>query len=188
MTMPYRLADKQTIYVGKKVRLEVRHLENEATGARLLQEVVVHPGAVVILPLQKDSTVVLIRNRRHSIGEVLLELPAGTLEKGEDPMNCAGRELLEETGLLAGRLVKMPAFYSSPGIMTERLYPFVAYDLEQSGQKLEEGEEIELSPVPLDVAVAMCADGRIADGKTIATLLMFERFFRHGKPKAKLDG
>src|ERR1700677_726027 len=126
MSMPYRLADTQTIYVVKKIKVEVRHLENEETGSRILREVVVHPGAVVILAIQKDEMVLLISNRRHAVGEVLLELPAGTLEKGEDPMNCAGRELIEETGYIAGRLVALPTFYSSPGILTERMYPFVA--------------------------------------------------------------
>jgi ADP-ribose pyrophosphatase len=179
--MPYRVVDKKTIYVGKKVRLEVQHMEHESNGTRHLHEVVVHPGAVVILPLMKDETVVMIRNRRHSIGQLLLELPAGTLEKGEDPMNCAGRELLEETGYIAGRLVAMPFFYSSPGIMTERLFPFIAYDLEQSTRSLDEGEEIELEPYPLKAAIAMCGNGQIADGKTIATLLMYERFFRQVK-------
>jgi len=178
--MSYRVADKQTIYVGKKVRLEVRHLEHESSGERLMHEVIVHPGAVVILPLWPDETVVLIRNRRHTIGEVLLELPAGTLEKGEDPMNCAGRELQEETGLIAGRLIPMPPFYASPGIMTERMYPFIARELEDSEKRdLQDGEEIDLEPLPLDTAVTMCSDGRICDGKTIATLLMYERFFRH---------
>jgi ADP-ribose pyrophosphatase len=189
--MPYRLADKQTVYVGKKLKLEIHHLENEETGSRLLHEVVVHPGAVVILPVHKDGSVSLIRNRRYSIGQVLLELPAGTLEKGEDPMNCAGRELMEETGLIAGRLLPLPSFYSSPGIMTERMYPFVAYDLEEGKRALEEGEDIEVEQFPLNVAVSMCADGRICDGKTIATLLMYERFFRHGKhgqSTAKTDG
>jgi len=183
--MPYRLADKQTIFVGKKIKVEVRHLENEETGSRILREVVVHPGAVVILAIEKDDTVLLIHNRRQSIGEVLLELPAGTLEKGEDPMNCAGRELIEETGYIAGRLMPMPAFYTSPGILTERMYPFVAYDLQETKRALEEGEEIEVMPVPLNVAITMCADGRICDGKTIATLLMYERFFRQGKGKGK---
>jgi ADP-ribose pyrophosphatase len=182
--MPYHLADKQTIYVGKKVRLEIHHLENESNGSRMLREVVVHPGAVVVLPMMNASTVLLIRNRRHSVGEVLLELPAGTLEKGEDPMNCAGRELLEETGMLAGRLVALPSFFTSPGVLTEKMHPFVAYDLEKSKQALEEGEEIELNPAPLSEAVAMCADGRIRDGKTIAVLLLYERFFSRAKRTA----
>jgi ADP-ribose diphosphatase len=179
--MAHRLVDKQIVFDGKKVRLEVHHLEDEATHVPMTREVVVHPGAVVILPIMSDGGVVLIRNRRYSVKDTLLELPAGTLEKNEDPMNCAGRELLEETGYIAGRLKPLPSFYSSPGIMTERMYPFVAYNLEKSKQALEEGEEIELNPVAYAEAIAMCGDGRIRDGKTIATLLMHERFFKDRK-------
>ena len=76
--------------------------------------------------------------------------PAGTLEKNEDPMNCAGRELLEETGYLAGRLEPLGNFFSSPGILTEKLYAFKAYDLEKKTTALEEGEEIEVKPVTLE--------------------------------------
>jgi ADP-ribose pyrophosphatase len=175
--MPHRLADKKTIYVGKKIKVEVHHLEDEATGSRMVREVVVHPGAVVILPLLPNGRVMLIQNRRHAIHQVLLELPAGTLEKDEDPMNAAGRELLEETGMLAGKLKALPSFYSSPGVLTELMHPFVAYNLEQSKQALEEGEEIELHPVPYTEAIAMCHDGRIRDGKSIAVLLTYDRFF-----------
>jgi ADP-ribose pyrophosphatase len=182
--MPYQDIDKKTIYAGSKIRVELHHLENESDRSRIVREVIVHPGAVVILPLLPDGKVMLIRNRRHAVHQVLLELPAGTLGKDEDPMNCAGRELLEETGLLAGRMVALPSFYSSPGILTEKMHSFVASNLEKSKQALEEGEEIELNPVPLAEAVAMCGDGRIMDGKTIATLLMYERFFSKGSAAA----
>lgn len=92
--MSARLIEKQVVYDGKKVRLEIHHLERE-DGRRFKIEVVAHNGAVVILPMLDDGRVILIRNRRHAIQQLLLELPAGTLEKGEDPMNCAGRELQE---------------------------------------------------------------------------------------------
>jgi ADP-ribose pyrophosphatase len=178
--MDYRLIEKQVIFEGKKVRLELHHLENDE-GERTRREVCVHPGAVVVLPFLDDGRVVLIRNRRYTIGgSYLVELPAGTLEKNEDPMNCAGRELLEETGYLAGRLKALGSFYSSPGILTEKLYAFAAYDLEEQSTALEEGEDIEVTPAELDDAVAMIRDGRIQDGKTIATLLMYERFYRDG--------
>ena len=173
--MPYRLIDKQVLYDGKKVRLEIHHLEDE-NGRRLRKEVCAHPGAVVILPFLADGSVVLIRNRRYAVGQTLIELPAGTLEKGEDPMNCAGRELLEETGYLAGRLEALPSFYTSPGILGEKMHAFAAYDLEKSRAALEEGEEIEVMAVPFAQAVLMIQDGRIADGKTIATLLFYDRF------------
>jgi ADP-ribose pyrophosphatase len=175
----YRLIEKQTLFTGKKVRLEVHHLEDDETGKRTQREVVAHGGAVCVLPLFPNETVLLIRNRRYAVGQVLLELPAGTLEKGEDPMNCAGRELLEETGYLAGKLKSLGNFFTSPGILSEKMYAYVAYDLEQSNAALEEGEEIELNPVPYEQAIQMIKDGRITDGKTIATLLIYDKFFRN---------
>ena len=88
--MSYKLIERQVIFDGTKCRLELHHLENEETGKRHRREVVVHPGAVVILGLLDDDKVILIRTRRYAVGQTLIELPAGTLEKGEDPMNCAG--------------------------------------------------------------------------------------------------
>jgi ADP-ribose pyrophosphatase len=176
--MTYQLVEKQVIFTGSKVRLELHHLQND-DGERTRREVCVHPGAVVVLPVLDDGRVVLIRNRRYTVGaQYLIELPAGTLEKNEDPMNCAGRELLEETGYLAGRLKPLNSFYSSPGILTEKLYAFAAYDLELQRAALEEGEEIEVQPTAFDEAVRMIRDGRIQDGKTIATLLLYDRFYR----------
>jgi ADP-ribose pyrophosphatase len=174
--MSYRLIEKQVIYDGQKIRLELHHLENEDTGKRHRREVVAHPGAVVIMGFLEDGRVVLIRNRRYAVGQTLIELPAGTLEKGEDPMNCAGRELLEETGYLAGRVKPMLTFFASPGILSERLYVFAAYDLQNQGAALEEGEEIEVLPTKWDEAVAMALDGQIQDGKTIAAILWYDRF------------
>src|SRR5688572_32967454 len=101
--MPYELIEKQVIFDGKKVRLEVHHLQNEE-GQRHQREVVVHPGAVCVLPMLDEQNVLLIRTKRYAAGQILIELPAGTLDKRENPMNCAGRELLEETGYLAGRI------------------------------------------------------------------------------------
>ena len=180
--MSHTVIDKQTIFAGSRVRLEVHTLADDATGKRLAKEVVVHPGAVVILPLMTDGTVVLIRNRRYAVGQVLLELPAGTLEKGEEPMNCAGRELVEETGFLAGRLQRLTAFFASPGIISERIYAFAAFDLEPAAVDLDEGEEIEVEPTPFAEVVEMIRDGRIQDAKTIATVLFYDKFHRPSRP------
>jgi ADP-ribose pyrophosphatase len=176
--MSHSVVDKQVIFSGSRVRLEVHTLADDATGKRVAKEVVVHPGAVVILPLMSDGTAVLIRNRRYAIGQVLLELPAGTLEKGEIPINCAGRELIEETGFIAGRLQPLTAFFASPGIISERIYAFAAFNLEPAAVDLDEGEEIEVVPTPFAEAIEMVRDGRIQDAKTIATLLFYDRFHR----------
>jgi ADP-ribose pyrophosphatase len=178
--MSYRLLNKEVIFTGKKVRLEVHELENDA-GRHMRKEICMHPGAVVVLGLPGDGTVVLIRNRRYAVGETLIELPAGTLEAGEEPIVCAGREPLEETGYRAGRIEALTKFYSSPGILSETMHAFVAYDLEKGQPALEEGEEIELLVTPAAQALAMIRDGQITDGKTIATLLYFDRFRKVGQ-------
>jgi ADP-ribose pyrophosphatase len=98
-------------------------------------------------------------------------------------MNCAGRELVEETGYLAGRLKPLGNFYTSPGVLSEKMYAFAAYDLEQGKAQLEEYEEIEVQPTGLDEAIEMIIDGQIHDGKTIATLLMYDRFHRQNRPR-----
>ena len=167
--MPFtNLIDKQVVYSGKKVRLEIHHLENEE-GKRIKKEVCAHPGAVIVLAFTDPDTILLIRTRRYTIGGLLLELPAGTLEPKEPPMNCAGRELPEETGYLAKRLQPLASFFTSPGILSEKMHAFVAYDLEKKAQALEEGEEIELLHVRFDDAIRFIGDGRrrgdrIADG------------------------
>lgn len=174
--MAYRLLEKQVIYDGKKCRLELHQLENEETGKRHKREVVAHPGAVLVMGFLNDGRVVLIENYRYAVGQKLIELPAGTLEKGEDPMNCAGRELLEETGYLAGRIKPLLTFFTSPGILGERMYVFGAYDLQHQGAALEEGEDITVTPTPWQDAVAMALDGQIQDGKTIAAILWYDRY------------
>ena len=173
--MDLELIEKQVLYDGRRIRLEMHHLL--ADGQRVAKEVCVHPGAVVILPLLDAQTIVFIRNRRYAVGKILVELPAGTLEKDEDPINCAGRELLEETGYLAGRMKPMRSFYSSPGILTEKMHVFLAYDLRKQSKDLQEDEEIQVFTATLGEAVEMIHQGEIEDAKTIAAVLMYERFF-----------
>jgi ADP-ribose pyrophosphatase len=108
----------------------------------------------------------------------MIELPAGTLEPGEDPKACAARELAEETGYRAGRLARLLVIHPSPGILTERLVIFLAQDLEAGPPRREAGEEIENLLVPMDEALAMVRDGRITDSKTVAALLFWDRFGR----------
>jgi ADP-ribose pyrophosphatase len=171
----HTLIERQILYDGKKVRLEIHHLE-DADGNRFKAEVCAHPGAVVVLPMLDDKTVLLIRNYRQAVGQYLVELPAGTLNKGETPINAAGRELLEETGYLARRIKPVMSFFASPGILTEKLHAFAAYDLELRKPSPEVGEDIELRPMLLDEAIDAIRDGEIVDGKTIATLMAYHRW------------
>jgi ADP-ribose diphosphatase len=142
------------------------------------REIVVHPGAVIVLPMLTDTSIVMIHNYRYAIERELLELPAGTLEPGEDPAACAARELEEETGYRANRLEILGEFYTSPGITNELMRCFVAHDLKETSQRLDSGERIRPEVVPLTQAIDWIHQGRIVDGKTIALLLRYHLDWR----------
>lgn len=180
--MPAKMPDsaKPRLLLTAK-RFRVVEIDSKLPDGNVLtRQIVEHPGAVVILPLLPDARVCLIRNFRPAVGKVLIELPAGTLEANEPPRNTAERELLEETGYQAGKLIELPAFYMSPGILTERMHAFVATELTQFAPNREPGEEIENLVVPWDEAIAMVDQGVIEDAKTIVTLLYCDRFLRDG--------
>jgi ADP-ribose pyrophosphatase len=134
--------------------------------------VVRHPGSVVIVPLVSSQEVCLVEVVRVAVGRTLLELPAGTLDRVESLEEAARRELAEETGYRAGRIVPAGEMWMSPGILRERMHLFVAEDLIAGPQALEPGEQIRTRVVTWDEAIAMCLDGRIDDAKTIAGLLL----------------
>ena len=140
-------------------------------GSEIVRDVIEHPGAAVILPLLVDGRVILIRNVRRTVGKSLWELPAGTLEPNEPPEVCAAREVEEETGYRAGTISPLTEFFASPGILNERMYGFLATDLEKSTQTLDADEEIEVFPIPQWQVRDMLKDGHIEDAKTITLLL-----------------
>lgn len=142
-------------------------------GSPIVRQVVVHPGAVVILPLIDEPRIIMIHNFRYSVEEELLELPAGTIDPGEHPDVTAARELEEETGYRAARIAPLVRFYSSPGITNERMHAYVATDLRHVGARPEETERIRVEIFPLDTVRDLLRHGRIRDGKTIATLGTF---------------
>ncbi|MCL5770252.1 MAG: NUDIX hydrolase [Planctomycetes bacterium] len=162
----------KVIYHGQRMDLVLRTSPGN-TGRRIVREVVRHPGAVIILPILQDGTIIMIQNLRHTVSERLWELPAGTLEAGEDPGACAARELEEETGYRAAEILPFGWFYTSPGILTEKMYAFVAAGLEPGPQALEENENITVAPVNPAQALTMVRRNEIVDGKTIAVLLKY---------------
>ncbi len=152
-----------------KFKVERRRIATPG-GRHFEKTVVVHPGAVVILPLLDPDTVVMIRNYRATVGQTLLELPAGTLEADEPPEACAARELEEETGYRADRLAPLASFYPSPGVLSEKMFAYVAHGLTKVGQRLEPTEEIEVAVTPLNKIRQLLTAGELVDGKTIAVL------------------
>lgn len=139
------------------------------------RQIVRHPGAVVVLPLIDAEHVCLIRNYRVAVEQTLIELPAGTLEPNEEPAENAHRELIEETGYIAGRIEKLHAFLLSPGILDERMHLYVAQELTPGPAAREQGEEIENLVVSWDEAMAMVDRGEIQDAKTLVALLWWDR-------------
>lgn len=156
----------------------VRVEQVTSDGRRRSREIVRHPGAVVLLPLIDDDHICLIRNYRVSINATLIELPAGTLEPDEPPAATAARELLEETGYVAEQLELLHTYYPSPGIMDERMYLFVARGLSYAAPQRELGEEIDNLVVSWDEALALIDRGEIRDAKTLAGLLLYDRWRR----------
>ncbi|MCA9310735.1 MAG: NUDIX hydrolase, partial [Phycisphaerales bacterium] len=142
-----------------------------------VREIVRHPGAVAILPVLEGETrrVVMIRNYRPSVGASIWELPAGTLEPGEEPAGAAARELIEETGYRAARLRPLCRLLTSPGLTDEEMHIYFATGLEHVGQNLDEGEHIEVEPVTIDAVRRMVTDGSIRDGKSLAGLMLADR-------------
>lgn len=145
-----------------------------ASGDAFERFAVVHPGAVVIVPVLDDERIVLIRQIRHIIDREIWELPAGTRDvDGEDPTETARRELEEETGYQAREIEPLASYYTSPGILTERMHAFVARGLDAVGQRLEGGERIKVVPTPMADVRHMVRAGDIQDAKSIAALALY---------------
>jgi ADP-ribose pyrophosphatase len=145
-------------------------------GRRARREVVVHPGAVAMVPMLEDGRVVMIRQYRHPAGRLLYELPAGTLEPGETPEACAQRELAEEIGYEAGRLRLLFSLYLAPGYSTECIHVFVATGLRPTSSRPEGDEHVEPLVVPLEEAVAMVGRGEVRNAAAVCGLLAAARW------------
>ena len=170
----------ETKFEGRiiKVLRDTVELENGKTSAR---EVVCHNGGVCVAALTEQNEVLLVRQFRYPYKEVLLELPAGKLEKGEDPFEAAKRELGEECGLTADNYISLGQFYPTVGYDTEVIYTWVATGLHKTQMHLDADEFLTPDRVPLDKAYEMVMSGEIRDGKTIAGILKLKALLNEGK-------
>lgn len=140
-------------------------------GGTSTREYVTHPGAVCVLPITQNGDVVFVKQYRYSIKSTLLELPAGKLDAGEEPANCALRELREETGYTAGKIKEMGSILLSPGYSNEVIHLFAATELVAGKQQNDEDELTQVHHIPLQKALDMVLAGEIKDSKTVALLL-----------------
>jgi ADP-ribose pyrophosphatase len=136
------------------------------------REVVHHPGSAVIIPVFEDGTIALVRQYRHPAVRYLLEAPAGTLKRGEAPEDGAARELEEELGFVAARLEKLTEFFVSPGFCEEKMWVYLASEMTETQQQLEDDEIVEVVRIPFSQALSMITTGEINDAKTIIGVML----------------
>jgi ADP-ribose pyrophosphatase len=158
-------------FQGHAFKLRQDHLRTP-DGRDVIYEVIDHPGAVAIIPVDEEQRILFIHQYRPATGEVMLELPAGTLNAGEDPLVCAHREVREETGMAARQMEKLGELFLAPGYSNELIRFFLASGLYPSPLEGDEDEFIEVERIRYVDALEMAARGEIRDGKTLAGLLM----------------
>lgn len=170
MEFKEKTLDSQMMYDGRIIKVYKDNVEL-ADGKKSFREVVRHSGGVVILAFKDEDTILLVKQYRYPIGETVLELPAGKLEKGEDPFEAAKRELEEETGYCANKWTDLGYINTSPGFSDEKLYLYLAQDLEYTHCHPDEGEIIQAFEYKYDDVLKMIDNGEINDAKTICGLM-----------------
>ena len=165
---------RRVIYRGRKIDLALQAVRL-ADGSAAEREVVLHRGAVALLPMVDDDHVCLLENERYAVGKTLIEVPAGTIDPGEHPDATAARELTEETGYTAARISRIAEWYVSPGVMNERMYLYLCEGLRPGPTDHQPDERLQPRVVPWSEALRMIDDGRIEDAKTINALLLHDR-------------
>jgi ADP-ribose pyrophosphatase len=169
-----RVVSSRKIFRGRVVNLDVDRVV-EPSGREVEREIIRHGGAAVVLPVTDDRRVVLIRQYRYAAGELMLEVPAGTIDAGESPEETARRELVEETGYHPERLAKLAEFFPSPGILTELMHLYLATGLTKGEARPEDDESIEVVELPFEEALGLEPGRDVRDAKTIVALSFLRR-------------
>lgn len=169
--------EREYIYNGKIINLRKDKVEIPG-GKESYREIVEHNGGVAIFAINEKKEVIMVRQFRKPFDEVLMEIPAGKLEKGENPLECGMRELEEETGFKAKNMELMNVIYPSPGFSNERLYIYFCDEMEKSTTNYDEDEIIQIDYIPYDKVVEMIYKNEISDAKTITGILMAGKYIK----------
>lgn len=171
--MEYKKIKEELVYEGKIISVYKDYIEL-SNGNKVVWDLVKHKGAAAIIPVREDGKIILVRQYRNALEEMTLEIPAGGLEPGEEPIECATRELEEETGFFSTEVEHLIDTISAVGFCNERVYIYYATGLQASKQNLDENEYVELEAYSMEELVRMIDDGAIQDGKTIAGILAYK--------------
>ncbi len=172
--MNFETESSEIIFSGKVFDVKIDTIRYTKSGNKSVREVVLHRGGAVIVAVTENSEILLVRQFRYPLMKNIWELPAGKLDKDEDPLVCASRELKEETGFEAEKIKFLGSIYTSPGYSSEELHIFLATDLTAGKHNREEGEEgMEILKVHEKQAVEMILKGEIKDAKTIAGIFFY---------------
>lgn len=169
MTDPELLSSK-TVYSGRLFQVELDELRMES-GIIAQREILKHPGAVAMVPVAPDGRLLLVTQYRHAAGRRLLEIPAGTLEPGEDPRECAVREMQEEVSMHPGTVEPLGGFFVAPGYTSEYIHLFVCSDLREASLAADDDEDLEVHPTTREEALEMIERGEICDAKSVIGIL-----------------
>lgn len=169
--MPFETINSELVFQGKAFDVRRDQVQFPEDKVATL-DIVVHPGAVTLLPVDSQGQILFVRQYRHAVGEMLLELPAGTLEPGEEPEACAYREVREETGMSAEKIVKIGEFFLVPGYSSEFMHVYWATGLKPDPLPGDEDEFITVEPIKIDRIGERISQGEIRDAKSLAALFL----------------
>jgi len=169
--MSFELIESESIYTGRAFHIRRDHVRLP-DGRSTKLDIVEHIGSAVIVPVDDEGNMYFVRQYRHAARLDMLELPAGTLEEGEDPLVCAQREVREETGMASGDIREIGGFYLAPGYSTEFMRVYLATDLRHDPLEADADEFLSVEKVPVAEAFTMAETGKIPDAKSLAALLL----------------
>lgn len=169
--MSFELLRSETLLKGRAFLIR-RDTLKAPDGRETKFDIIEHGGSVIIIPIDKDGNLLFVRQYRHAAGQDLLELPAGTLDEGEDPAVCAAREIREETGFAADKIEKIGDFYLAPGYSTEFMHVYLARELRHDPLEADADEFLSVEAISFAEAIQMAERGEIPDAKSLAALLL----------------